>query len=52
MRKYFLWMLASILSCGLAITSCSEDDGSGIRTDEVEVQLQKMTLCEKVYAVS
>lgn len=48
MRKYFLWMLAVILTCGLVITSCSEDDSSNIRTDEVEVQLQKMTLREKV----
>ena len=48
MRKYFLWMLVVILTCGLVITSCSEDDSSNIRTDEVEVQLQKMTLREKV----
>ena len=44
-----LWMLTAILTCGLVITSCSNDDDSVPPiTDEVEAQLQKMTLREKV----
>jgi beta-N-acetylhexosaminidase len=40
---------AAILTCGLVITSCSNDDDSAQpSTDEVEEQLQKMSLREKV----
>ena len=44
-------MLAAILVCGASIfTSCSsdEDDNPVVPTDEVEAQLQQMTLREKV----
>ena len=44
-------MLAAILVCGASIfTSCSsdEDDNPVVPTDEVEAQLQRMTLREKV----
>lgn len=44
-------MLAAILACGTSMfTSCSsdDDDAPGVPTDEVEAQLQKMTLREKV----
>ena len=46
-----LWMLAAILTCGASVfTSCSSDndDNPVVPTDEVELQLQKMTLREKV----
>ena len=45
------WMLAAILVCGTSVlTSCSpdNDDNPVAPTDEVEAQLQKMTLREKV----
>ena len=49
MKKNLLWVLAAILTCGLFITSCSNDDDSAQpSTDEVEEQLQKMSLREKV----
>ena len=49
MKKNLLWVLAAILTCGLVITSCSNDDDSAQpSTDEVEEQLQKMSLREKV----
>lgn len=51
MKQKRLWMLAAILTfCGMAfLTSCSgEDDPVTPPTDEVEAQLQKMTLREKV----
>ena len=49
MRKIFLWVLAAILTCDFMLTSCSNDDDPVIQpTDEVEAQLQKMTLREKV----
>jgi beta-N-acetylhexosaminidase len=42
-------MLAAILTCGLVLTSCSKDDEPVVSpTDEVEAQLQQMTLREKV----
>ena len=43
-------MLAAILTCGLVTTSCSDDDNEKTvtPTDEIEGQLQKMTLREKV----
>jgi len=45
-----LWMLVTILISGLVTVSCSDDDDSVVHssTDEVEEQLQKMTLREKV----
>ena len=48
MKKNILWMLAAILTCGLMVTACSDDDESSSLKDEVEVQLSKMTLREKV----
>ena len=45
------WMLAATLVCGASVfTSCSsdEDDNPVVPTDEVEAQLQRMTLREKV----
>ena len=42
-------MLTAILTCGLMVTSCSYDDAPvQPQTDEVEAQLQQMTLREKV----
>ncbi len=43
-----LWMLAAILTCGFVLTSCSNNDSPIVPVDEVEVQLQQMTLREKV----
>ena len=44
-----LWMLVAILTCGLALTSCTNNDNPiAPPVDEVEAQLQKMTLREKV----
>ena len=49
MKKNLLWMLAAILICGTGLfTSCSNYDEPSIPIDEVEEQLQKMTLREKV----
>ena len=48
MKIRFLWMLTAILTCGLTITSCSNNDTPSSPTDEVEAQLAKMTLREKV----
>jgi len=51
MRQKKLWMLAAILiiSGSTILTSCSNDDDPITPpTDEVEAQLQKMTLREKV----
>ena len=50
MKRKLLWMLAVILTNGLLITSCRYDDDDVEQTpvDEVEAQLQKMTLREKV----
>jgi beta-N-acetylhexosaminidase len=48
--KKILYLLAAILSCSLMLVSCSDDDdtqGSSI-SDDVEEQLAKMTLREKV----
>ena len=42
-------MLTAILICGLVVSSCSNDDEpTKPSTDEVEEQLQQMTLREKV----
>ena len=45
-----LWMSAAILViCGASVlTSCTNDDNPVVPTDEVEAQLQRMTLREKV----
>ena len=50
MNKTKLWMLAAILviSGAMVLTSCSNDDDPEETTDEVEAQLQRMTLREKV----
>ncbi len=53
MRKLheLTWMLAATIVCGASVfTSCSSDndDNPVAPTDEVEAQLQKMTLREKV----
>ena len=48
MRKNNLWMMAAILVCGFSMTACSNDDETGSKGDEVEEQLSKMTLREKV----
>ena len=51
MKTKLTWMLAAILCCGaLFFTSCSDDDSSSSSgtSDDVEEQLQKMTLREKV----
>ena len=51
MKKSLLWMYAAILtSCGASVlTSCSDDETSApTPEDEVETQLRKMTLREKV----
>ena len=38
-------MWAAILTCGLVLTSCSSDDDPVVPpTDEVDAQLQQMTL--------
>lgn len=41
-------MLTAILTCGLVITACTNDDPDIPPTDKVEALLQKMTLREKV----
>lgn len=48
MKERFLWMLTAILTCGLLTTSCSDNDDLSSPRDEVEEQLAKMTLREKV----
>ena len=51
MKKMKQWRLAAILTiCGtMVLTSCSNDDDPVVPTDDdVEAQLQKMTLREKV----
>ncbi len=51
MKQMKLWMLATIFtSCGLTvITSCTNEDNPDVTpTDEVEAQLQQMSLREKV----
>ena len=52
MKQNKLWMLAAILTiCGTNVfTSCTPDNGDNpvVPTDEVELQLQRMTLREKV----
>ncbi len=53
MKKNYLLMLVAIMICGLTVTSCSKDDEANSdetnsQKDEVEAQLSKMTLREKV----
>ena len=51
MKKTKLWVLATTLICGVSVfTACSNDDDTvnPPSPDEVEAQLQKMTLREKV----
>ena len=50
MTNVKLWVLATILICGTMITSCSDniDNSTNPPTDEVEAQLQQMTLRQKV----
>ena len=42
------WMLATVMALSLASCTSDEDDSSVVPADEVEVQLQSMTLREKV----
>ena len=46
--RFSLWMLAAILTCGLMVTSCSNNDEPSLPRDAVEEQLSQMTLREKV----
>lgn len=50
MKHMKLWMLTAILICGIIVTSCSSNDipAGPSPEEEVEEQLQKMTLREKV----
>ena len=50
MKKIKLWMISIILTSGFGLVSCTDDDDPVNPTpvDEVEAQLQKMTLREKV----
>ena len=48
LKKNKMWMLAVILFCGLMVSSCSNNDEPSFPVDEVEEQLSKMTLREKV----
>ena len=43
LKQMKLWMLAAILTCGLATTSCSDDDNdSPVQpADEIEEQLSQ-----------
>ena len=50
MKQIKLWMISVILTSGFGLVSCTNDDDPVAPTpvDEVEAQLQKMTLREKV----
>ena len=48
MKKNKMWMLAVILFCCFMVSSCSNNDEPSFPVDEVEEQLSKMTLREKV----
>lgn len=49
MRKNILWMLAVVATASVMImTSCSDDDSSNSPVNEVEQQLQQMSLREKI----
>ena len=48
-KVYFRSLAATLMICGWLFSACSNDDSSTVTpTDEVEEQLQKMTLREKV----
>ena len=52
MKKNLLWLLAAILTCGAMFTSCTNETDNPVPVptpaDEIEAQLQKMSLREKV----
>ena len=50
MKQIKLWMISVILTSGFGLVSCTNDDDpvAPAPVDEVEAQLQKMTLREKV----
>ena len=50
MKQIKLWMISIILTSGFGLVSCTNDDDpiAPAPVDEVEAQLQKMTLREKV----
>jgi len=53
MKKIINWVLAAILTCGAMFTSCTNETDNPVPVvptpvDEIEAQLQKMTLREKV----
>ena len=50
MKQIKIWMISVILTSGFGLVSCTNDDDPVAPTpvDEVEAQLQKMTLREKV----
>ena len=52
MKKNLLWLLAAILICGAMFTSCTNETDNPVPVptpaDEIEAQLQKMSLREKV----
>ncbi len=50
MKQMKLWMISVILTSGFGLVSCTNDDDpvAPAPVDEVEAQLQKMTLREKV----
>ena len=47
-RTKKLLMLAAILTYGILLTSCTNEDSPVIPDDEIEAQLDKMTLKEKI----
>lgn len=47
-RTKKLLMLAAILTYGIILTSCTNEDSPVIPDDEIEAQLDKMTLKEKI----
>ena len=49
MKRMKLWTIAAIFSCGMVITSCTDDDSIQPSPEEqVEEFLEKMTIREKV----
>lgn len=44
MKRNALWILAIILFSGLVITSCSNEDGTDIPSEEIEARLRQMIL--------
>ena len=47
-RTKKLLMLAAILTYGILLTSCTNEDSPVIPDDEIEAQLKNMTLKEKI----